>query len=431
MTSFMPQLFAYLALLGLLLVATFLQLARRFRKEVAKKCFSNHPPLYFHLHKFFFGKELESVIFCVSVVQNILRLLFAFFALSSFLSGPTTLFSAIESPAFLFFLIVLALAFFLFGDLLPRFWTTFGPESALQVSTPITVLFLALFSPITFIFFRLLRAILPQSFTPFGELTVFSKEKLLETIHEADDGNLLSDHDKKLVQSLLTFRDRIAREVMVPRVNLFTLPYDTSIEEATKKLDEEGYSRVPVYKSGIDEIIGVLMYKDLLLHVHSENKSPDTVVGDLVKPAIFAPETKKISQLLQEFRKKQTHLAIIVDEYGGTAGIVTIEDILEEIVGEIADEYDEERSLFRPSGKNSWIVDARMNLLDLKEELGIEIPEEGEYDTVAGYIFYRLGTIPPKGAHLTHDQFDIEILSSRERMVDKVKITLQPARKNI
>jgi len=429
------QFLAYLALASLFFVATFLQLSRRFRKEVAKKCFDGSPSIYFRLHKFFFGKELEAVIFCVTIVQNILRLLFLLFALTAFCSTEShshlLLTPSLTSPSFLFFLLLLVTGLFLCGDLLPRFWATFGQDTALQLSAPISSVFLLFFLPITVLFFRLLRALLPQSFTPFGELTVVSKEKLLETIREADDGNLLSDHDKKLVQSVLTFRDRIAREVMVPRVNLFTLPYDTTLEEATKKLDEEGYSRVPVYKNGIDEIVGVLMYKDLLLQIHSEKQDQERLVGDIVKPVIFAPETKKISQLLQEFRKKQTHMAIIVDEYGGTAGIVTIEDILEEIVGEIADEYDEERSLFRPSGKNAWIVDARMNLLDLKEELAIEIPEEGEYDTIAGYIFYRLGTIPPKGAHLTHDQFDIEILSSQERMVDKVKITLQQPRKTI
>ncbi len=253
---------------------------------------------------------------------------------------------------------------------------------------------------------------------------LFSKD-LQSLVFSTDTGVSLSDHDRKLVQSILTFRDRIAREVMVPRVNLFTLPYDTPIQEAAALLEQEGYSRVPISRNSIDDIVGVLMYKDILLELIAEKKSLERPVESIAKPAIYAPETKKISQLLQEFRKKQTHMAIIVDEYGGTAGIVTIEDILEEIVGEIADEYDEEASLFRSAGKNTWIVDARMNLLDLKEELGIEIPEEGEYDTIAGYIFFRLGTIPPKGTHLTHDQFDIEILSSRDRMVEKVKITQQ------
>ena len=167
------------------------------------------------------------------------------------------------------------------------------------------------------------------------------------------------------------------------------------------------------------------MYKDILTK-YLEQKGDDFLeqpIEDLAKNALYTPETKKISLLLQEFRKKQTHLAVVVDEYGGTAGIVTIEDILEEIVGEIADEYDEEEALFIPIGKGAWIVDGRMNLLDLIEETAIKIPQEGEYDTMAGYIFFRLGTIPKKGVILHHDEFDIEILSSGDRFVEKVKIT--------
>jgi len=186
-------------------------------------------------------------------------------------------------------------------------------------------------------------------------------------------------------------------------------------------LEKEGYSRVPVYKGSIDQIIGVLMYKDIL-KMHTE-RGLEEPVERFVKNVIYTPETKKISQLLQEFRKKQMHMAIVVDEYGGTAGIVTIEDILEEIVGEIADEYDEEAALFRPAGKGCWVVDAKMNLLDLEEELGIKIPEEGQYDTIAGYVFFKLGTIPEKGVVIHHDDFELEILTSSDRLVEKVKIT--------
>jgi CBS domain containing-hemolysin-like protein len=131
--------------------------------------------------------------------------------------------------------------------------------------------------------------------------------------------------------------------------------------------------------------------------------------------------------LLQEFRKKQVHLAIVVDEYGSTEGIVTIEDILEEIVGEIEDEYDEEEALFISQPDGSWIVDARMSLLDVEEQLGIVIPQEGDYDTVGGYIFHQAGSIPSKGFVIKHDDFTLEILRSTDRFVEKVK--LKPIKK--
>jgi CBS domain containing-hemolysin-like protein len=139
---------------------------------------------------------------------------------------------------------------------------------------------------------------------------------------------------------------------------------------------------------------------------------------------LYTPETKKISQLLQEFRSKQIHLAIVVDEYGGTEGIVTIEDILEELVGEIADEYDiNEEVMYSAMPSGGWIVDAKMSILDIDEELGIKIPHSPEYDTIGGYIFHRAGSIPSKGWKIHQDEFGLEILSSNDRSIGKIKIT--------
>ena len=256
-----------------------------------------------------------------------------------------------------------------------------------------------------------------------------SKESLSHLIERIDNRSVLNDHDKKLLMAVLNFRDRIVREVMVPRVSLFCISHHSSIREAAHLLEQEGYSRVPVYKNTQDQIVGILMYKDVLSkyeEYETQGNNPkilDAQVETIMKNALYTPETKKLSLLLQEFRKKQVHIAVVVDEYGGTAGVVTIEDILEEIVGEIADEYDEEQSLYLRGPANSWIVDGRMNLLDLEEELGIKIPQKGDYDTVAGYVFYQLGTIPKKGVILHQDTFQLEILSSGDRFVEKVKIT--------
>jgi putative hemolysin len=260
------------------------------------------------------------------------------------------------------------------------------------------------------------------------------KEKLLELIEHSGNGSMLNEHDKKLLLAVLNFRDRIVREIMVPRVSLFCISHDCTIREAALLLEREGYSRVPVYKNTQDQIVGILMYKDVLSKYKeyetraNDPKILDMSVETIMKSALYTPETKKLSLLLQEFRKRQVHIAVVVDEYGGTAGVVTIEDILEEIVGEIADEYDEEQSLYQRGPAGSWIVDGRMNLLDLGEELGIKIPQKGDYDTVAGYVFYQLGTIPKKGVVLHHDTFQLEILSSGDRFVEKVKIT--PAKKS-
>ena len=209
----------------------------------------------------------------------------------------------------------------------------------------------------------------------------------------------------------------------MPRIDVFSLPSETTIEEAAKRFLEEGYSRIPVYKDNVDHIIGVLLYKDVL-KTYASSKKLQMPIENLVKPVLYTPETKKISHLLQEFRSKQTHLAIVVDEYGGTEGIVTIEDILEELVGEIADEYDiGEEVLYTSVPGGGWIVDARMTIVDIEEDLGIKLPPSPEYDTIGGYIYHKAGAIPSKGWRIHHEDFDLEILSSDERSIDKIRIT--------
>ena len=219
---------------------------------------------------------------------------------------------------------------------------------------------------------------------------------------------------------------------MRPRVNVFCLPESMPLKEAASLMQNEGYSRVPVYRDNIDSIIGVIFYKDIAAayvsakEAHSESALEEPIKR-YMKNIHYCPETKKISSLLQEFRKKQTHLALVVDEYGGTSGLVTIEDILEEIVGDIADEYDDIETFTQKVDATHWIVDARVNILDLEEETGIKIPQYGEYDTVAGYVFFRLGAIPVSGHVLHHDEYDMKILTCNDRMVEKVEIILHPS----
>ena len=215
---------------------------------------------------------------------------------------------------------------------------------------------------------------------------------------------------------------------MVPRVNLVSLPSTTSLIEAAKVFLTENFSRIPVYKDTVDNMVGVLLYKDILkVHIEHQNdaKLLSSSIEKIIKPVLYTPETKKIAYLLQEFRSKQIHLAIVVDEWGGTEGIVTIEDILEELVGEIADEYDVGTESLYTALPNAegWIISAKMSIIDIEAELGIRIPQSPEYDTIGGFVVHKAGTIPSKGWRLHQDNFDLEILSSTERSIEKIKIT--------
>jgi len=253
------------------------------------------------------------------------------------------------------------------------------------------------------------------------------RDKVYELLQETELGAYLDSTEQKFILSIVSFKERIAREVMVPRINIFSLSEDTPINEAAQSFLTEGYSRIPVYKDSVDNIIGVILYKDVLnIYIEQSDHSNKLTspIGKFVKSVLYTPETKKISHLLQEFRSKQIHLAIVVDEWGGTEGIVTIEDILEELVGEIADEYDiGQQAQFSVLPGGGWIIDAKMSIIDIQEELNIKIPDSPEYDTIGGYVFHRAGAIPSKGWKIHHDEFDLEVLSSSERSIEKIKIT--------
>jgi len=254
------------------------------------------------------------------------------------------------------------------------------------------------------------------------------KHRLLEILEESDIKDLIDPQDKKLIKSIANFQDRVAREIMVPKINIVGFPEEMSIKEAAPEFISEGFSRIPIYSESIDMITGVLLYKDVLAFLleHME-KNPEvihtTTLKTLAKPIVYAPEGKKISDLLQEMKQLQIHIIVIVNEYGCTEGIVTIEDILEEIVGNISDEHDiNEEQLYSKAPDHSWIVDARMNIIDLEAETGISIPPDPEYETVGGFILNQINRFPTVGAIIHTDHFDIKVLSTGKRLIHKVKI---------
>lgn len=435
-------------LLIILLIGLFCLVAvntafRHLQRKESKKQLDLTGRLFFYRYvsRLFFPKyEYEDLYFASIFAQNAVR--FCYTILSLLFLGQLNLILGIFNPqtqsyAFSFnwpfgILALIGLFFLLFlvGDSLGRIMGNRYPEQSIKIAAPIVSCFMIILFPLTFIFLKLFHT-LPRTvyFDPTHEPTQEAKQELIEIIEESNLNTHLDPHDKKLIESVMEFKDRIAREVMVPRVDIFSLSENTTIEEAATLIYKEGYSRTPVYKDTLDNIIGVLMYKDVLAkymeHANKGDKAIlQTPISTLVKNVLYTPETKKISHLLQDFRKQQVHLAIIVDEYGGTEGIVTIEDILEEIVGDIADEYDEEEALFIPLPEGGWLIDARMSILDIEEQLGIEIPQDGDYDTIGGYVFHETGMIPAKGYIICKPNFELEILRSNNRRVEKLRIKL-------
>ncbi len=365
----------------------------------------------------------ETFTLLMSFTKYTFRLLYALSFFFYLLSFPF-LFSFTSWPTFPRIVLIVVLT--LLCELCFRALAKWRPTLTFHITALPTTVCLLLLTPLTYPLTLLQKLLLLNKKKAHNQSQTI-KNKLTEWVYESEWADLLEPQNKHLVIAIASFQERVVREVMVPRIHLFALPATQTLGQVIEKCIEEGYSRIPIYESSIDHITGLILTKDVLRYCHDAVKSPDkldTPLKDLLSPVIYTPETKKISQLLQEFRHKQNHLAVVVDEYGGTKGIVTIEDILEELVGEIDDEYDidEEAPIFPIPQENAYIVDANLSLIDLEKQLKITLPQRPEYETIGGYLFYKAGTIPPKGWKLHLNQVDIEVIKSNERTINQVKI---------
>ncbi len=429
-TAFLALVF----LMGAAILAAMTTALMQMGRIAAKEEFKKHRKLFFfqYLLRPLFGRSTwEGLFFTLSFSKHVLHLAYGTLAILFLLiRGPfKQVLKIIETQGYTldtFWVVIIGITIVLlslFAELLLKLLAMASPSFTFRLFAPIASVFLTLFSPITALFFKLVSALFPQRGAQTEKPSTL-RDKILEVLYESDLTPQLELDERKLILSVASFKERIAREVMVPRIDVLCLPEETTLEEAAQIFIKEGYSRIPIYEESIDHIIGVLLFKDILTAFVHNGHTRNGSIKNLIKPVLYSPETKKISKLLQEFRAKQIHIAIVVDEYGGTEGIVTIEDILEELVGEIADEYDvEPESLYSVLPSGGWIVDARMGILDVEKELGIRLPHSPEYDTVGGYIFHTAGAIPSKGWRIHHDDFDLEILSSDDRSIEKVRIT--------
>lgn len=430
-------LFPIVFLIGAALLATVSRSIRTLGKiELKKELTKNRKRYFFH----FFTKKIfpkdgwTTINLIISATKQLSSLLYATTLMIYLISHPffKALFIPKEdqfflTPSLLATLLSIIVLTSLIIDFFAKMLGEFYPKTAFSSLYPAASLYLFLFAPITLLLLLLQRLFTGGDQSQNPEAPYKIKDKILELVLESELHHQLTTQDKKLMLSVASFRDRIAREIMVPRIDIFMLSSKSTIDDAAKAFISEGYSRIPVYKNTLDNIHGVLLYKDLLSVYTQNHQDPilkQTAIESLVKSVVYTPETKKISALLQEMKSKQIHMAIVVDEYGGTEGIVTIEDILEELVGEIADEYDnlQEEVHFKAHPQGGYIVDGKMNIIDIEKELGVLIPQSPEYDTLGGYIFHRAGTIPTKGWKIHHENFDLEILKSSDRSVEKVRI---------
>jgi CBS domain containing-hemolysin-like protein len=298
-----------------------------------------------------------------------------------------------ENIVFLMDILVVSFFLLIFGEVTPKIYAIENAERLAPRIAPFIRSWVFLLKPILMTmtafsnFFRRL-------FYSRDTTQAHTPEELKSLLDISEMGGDLESETKDMISSIFDFGETKVKEVMVPRIDIVGVDVGTDVEDLLSLVQGSEHSRIPVYRESIDHIVGIVYAKDLLKHVFLEEKKGK--INHLLKNAYFVPESKMISELLKELQRERIHMAIVVDEYGGTAGLVTLEDILEEIVGEIRDEYDEEEQMFRKLDENAYLVNGKLDIDDLSDLLGTEIEGEG-FETVGGLIYQALGRIPHQG----------------------------------
>ena len=249
-----------------------------------------------------------------------------------------------------------------------------------------------------------------------------TEEELITLLHVSEEQGVIEEQEHDMIHGIIEIGDKSVREVMVPRTDMVALDKSATLQDIVRIFKQHRHTRLPVYKADLDHIVGLIHAKDLLLF-YTLARAPEFNLDKILRPILFTPETKKVDELLHEMRSKKVHMMIVVDEYGGTAGLVSLEDLLEEIVGEIRDEYDQaEEEHFKLVSPTEAVVDARYSMDELNSRLGLGINESGEYDSVGGYVVASLGAIPAPGAQFQGGRARWKVEQARGNRVEQVRL---------
>lgn len=325
---------------------------------------------------------------------------------------------------FLFTTVILTFLLLLFGEIMPKVYARQDPLKFCRRCVGGIMFARKLFWPIENI---LLKSGMMAEKIIQKENHVLSVDDLEQAL-ELTDKNDIKD-EQNMLKGIIRFGDETAKEVMTSRQNIVDLDIRSNYADVLKCIEDNNYSRIPVYQDNTDNIRGILYIKDLLPHL---TKSSNFRWQSLIRPPYFVPETKKIDDLLREFQENKVHIAIVVDEFGGTSGIVTLEDILEEIVGEINDEYDEEEKFYSKLNYNTFIFEGKTLLTDLCRILNVDDEEfeevEGDADTLAGLLLEIKGDFPSIHEKIDYKNYTFEVMNVEERRISKIKVTVHPVR---
>jgi CBS domain containing-hemolysin-like protein len=318
--------------------------------------------------------------------------------------------------------VIITVLSIVFGELAPKTLAIQrSVRTALAVSTPLRLFFIV-FRPIIWVLNRFATLILRMfGIKAYEGEAHHSSEELQYLLEQGKETGALDSNEHELIQNVFEFNERVVKNIMVPRTKISGVDVNTPKNELLEILITEGYSRIPVYDDVIDKIVGIVHAKDVLpLLARNEN----IVLKDIIRKPYFIPETKKINDLMAELQQKRIQIAIVLDEFGGTAGMVTLEDIVEELVGEIQDEYDEERPIVEVVNDREFIVNALASIYDVNGHLPHDLPEDGDYDTVSGWLGELFGKIPDVGEQKESNGYNITVLKKSDQNIESVKLEL-------
>ncbi len=329
-----------------------------------------------------------------------------------------------EPIAIVLVVVAMALVMLIFAELVPETIALQHSERlALTLARPLAVISILAMPVVRLMVW--LSNVISRLFGagPRGEMPFVTEEEIKTLVDAGEEEGVIQEEEKAMIYSIFELGDTLAREVMVPRIDVVALDVATPMLEALDTIMEAGHSRIPVFQETIDNVVGVLYAKDMLPYL-AEGRT-EVPLKSILRSAYFIPETKKASDLLPDLQQRRVHMAIVVDEYGGMAGLVTIEDLLEEIVGEIQDEYDTEEPFVEFVSDEEYIFDARVDLDDLNRLMSVNLPTE-DTDTLGGFIYTDLGKVPAVGDQVMFDNLDFTVESVTGRRIKKVRVRRRP-----
>ena len=315
--------------------------------------------------------------------------------------------------------IVITFLVLIFGEIIPKTYAIAKSKKLANfLSKPLTIMLMIVY-PIAFFFHKITDLIL--KILPINKEQIFDSEEELMMLAEVGEEEGTLDHEESdMIQSVLEFKNKLVKEILTPRVDVIALDSLNTLDEAMDVIMNKKYSKIPVYKESIDNIKGVLYAKDIIPYLMGSR--PEIDLLKLTREPYFIPETKPIDEVMQEFKIKKTNIAVVVDEWGGTSGILTLEDIVEEVMGELRDPFDKEEYEILAKKDGTSVVDGSINIYDIEENFEIEFPDDRDYDTLAGFILDDIGDIPKEGEVVFLKEYQFTVLEVLSNRIDKIEV---------